>query len=161
MRSHSADRLLAGRVQAGGGDERDRRRPGAPGQRPRTWSDRPLRILIVEDEWFIAIESEAVLRDSGFEVVGIAVSADDAVALAAEHEPDLVLMDIRLRGARDGVDAAIEIRERFDIPSLFATAHSEPRLRAGADAAAPAGWLTKPFSDQQLLAAVRAALGGR
>lgn len=157
----SADRAVPGSIRAGVDDERDRRK-GSPQkhEQARTRSDRPPRILIVEDEWFIAIESEAVLRDSGFDVVGIAVSADEAVALAAEHEPDLILMDIRLRGARDGVDAALEIRERFDIACLFATAHSEPRVRDSAQAACPAGWLTKPFSDQQLLAAVRAALGG-
>lgn len=118
----------------------------------------PLRILIVEDEWFIAIESEAVLRDAGFAVVGIAVSADEAVAMAERHAPDLVLMDIRLIGARDGVDAAREIRSRFGIASLFATAHSEEAVRREAEAASPAGWLAKPFTDAQLLGAVRRAL---
>jgi two-component system, response regulator PdtaR len=117
-----------------------------------------LRILIVEDEWFIAVESEAILRAAGFHVVGIAVSADEAVALAAAERPDLVLMDIRLKGERDGIDAAREMRERFDIPSLFATAHSDPAMRQKAEAAAPAGWISKPFSDQQLVRAVLAAL---
>ena len=118
----------------------------------------PARILIVEDEWFIAIESEAVLREAGFHVVGIAVTAEEAVAMAERHEPHLVLMDIRLRGERNGVDAAREIRSRFDIPCLFATAHAEQGVRDSAQTAVPAGWLTKPFSDRQLVAAVKSAL---
>jgi two-component system, response regulator PdtaR len=88
------------------------------------------------------------------------VSAEEAVELTERHRPDLVLMDIRLRGARNGVEAAREIRQRFDIPCLFATAHSEEGVRADAEAAAPAGWLAKPFSDRQLVAAVKAALAG-
>jgi two-component system, response regulator PdtaR len=136
----------------------------APGTAPRPGraegSNGPARILIVEDEWFIATESEAVLREAGFDVVGIAVSAEEAVELTERHRPDLVLMDIRLRGARNGVEAAREIRQRFDIACLFATAHSEESVRADAEAAAPAGWLAKPFSDRQLVAAVKAALAG-
>jgi CheY-like chemotaxis protein len=159
MRSDWPERTLPGQIRAGGDEEHRPRKLGAARRQVRNQLAGQSRILIVEDEWFIAIESEAVLRDSGFDVVGIAVSADEAVAMAAEHEPNLILMDVRLRGARDGVDAAIEIRQRFDIPCLFATAHSEPRVRESAEAAAPAGWLTKPFSDQQLLAAVNAALG--
>jgi two-component system, response regulator PdtaR len=115
-------------------------------------------ILIVEDEWFIAVESEAILREAGFQVVGIAVSGDEAVAMAEATRPDLVLMDIRLRGERDGIEAAVEVRERFGISCLFATAHSDPAMRQKAEEAAPAGWITKPFSDQQLVQAVLAAL---
>lgn len=150
-----------GEDSRGGGN----RRSPAPGTAPRpvrgeAGANGPARILIVEDEWFIAIESEAVLCEAGFDVVGIAVSAEEAVELTERHRPDLVLMDIRLRGARSGVDAAREIRQRFDIACLFATAHSEQSVRADAEASAPAGWLAKPFSDRQLVAAVKKALGG-
>ena len=116
------------------------------------------RVLIVEDEWFIAMESEAVLQAGGYSVVGIAGTADDAVALAGRERPDIVLMDIRLRGARDGIDAALDIRDKFDIPCIFATAHTEPHMRERGAAAQPRAWLIKPFSDQQLLRAVRTAL---
>ena len=103
------------------------------------------------------MESDQILRSGGFAVVGIAMTADEAVAMAASERPDVILMDIRLRGQRDGIDAALEIRERFDIPSIFATAHSETALKERGARARPAGWLTKPFSDQQLLRAVRSA----
>ncbi|MGQ7792362.1 response regulator [Faunimonas sp. B44] len=119
------------------------------------------RIMIVEDEWFIAIESEAILTGRGYRVVGTATSADEAVALAERERPDLVLMDIRLRGTRDGVDAALEIHRRFGIVCVFATAHSEPTLQTRAADACPAGWLTKPFSERQLIEAVERALESR
>jgi two-component system, response regulator PdtaR len=149
-----------GGVLAGGGRRSPARGAATQPGRAEAGANCPSRILIVEDEWFIAVESEAVLREAGFDVVGIAVSAEEAVELAERHRPDLVLMDIRLRGARSGVDAAREIRQRFDIGCLFATAHSEQSVRADAEASAPAGWLAKPFSDRQLVAAVKMALGG-
>ena len=116
------------------------------------------RVLVVEDEWFIAMETEAVLQAAGYTVVGIAGTADEAVALAERERPDIVLMDIRLRGQRDGIDAALEIRRRFGLACVFATAHTEPHLRERAAAAEPRGWLVKPFSDGQLLRAVSTAL---
>lgn len=117
------------------------------------------RILIVEDEWIVAMEMEAVALSAGYEVVGVAATADEAVAAALGHKPDLVLMDIRLRGHRDGVDAALELRQRADIPCLFVSAHQDPGVRARAQAARPKGWLPKPFSRPQLLAAIKQALG--
>lgn len=117
-----------------------------------------VHILIVEDEWFIAMETEAVLRGGGYSIVGTAATAEDAVEIAGRERPDLVVMDIRLRGDRDGIDAALEIRSRFAIPCIFATAHAEPQMVSRAAAAEPLGWLTKPFSDQQLLHQVRAAV---
>ena len=75
------------------------------------------RILIVEDNWLVAIEMEAALSDAGYQVIGIAMSADQAVQLCETERPDAVLMDVRLQGQRDGVDAAIEVRARFGIRS--------------------------------------------
>jgi CheY-like chemotaxis protein len=63
-----------------------------------------------------------------------------------------------LRGKRDGIEAALEIRQRFGIASVFATAHNEAEMRSRGAAAQPRAWLTKPYSDQQLLRAVKAAL---
>jgi two-component system, response regulator PdtaR len=116
------------------------------------------RILIVDDDFFITMESEMTLREAGFVVVGTAATAEDAVRLAEQHRPDLVLMDIRLAGPRDGVAAACELRESFGIPSLYVTAHSDPQTRARGDRAQPLGWLEKPFSGPRLLQAVKAAL---
>lgn len=120
------------------------------------------RVLIVEDEYFVALASEDALLEAGFGVVGVAATVEDAVAMAGAERPDLVLMDVRLAPpgtARDGIDAAAEILARYGIPSLFATAHADPgtRLR-GERAAQPLGWLSKPYSPEDLVAAVGAAV---
>jgi DNA-binding response OmpR family regulator len=145
-------------VLAGPGESDDDSASG-PVPSDRLKADRTaIRILVVEDEWFIAMETEAVLHDGGYSVIGTAATAEDAVAIAGRERPDLVVMDIRLRGDRDGIDAALEIRSRFGVPCIFATAHSEPDVMARGAAAEPLGWLTKPFSGQQLLREVEAAV---
>ena len=121
---------------------------------------RPARVLIVGDEWFVAMEIEDIVGRSGLAVAGLAVSADEAVRLAAELRPDLVVMDFRLKGERDGTDAAIEIHRRFGLRCLFVSAFSDERMKERAAAAEPAGWLSKPFSAQQLTQALQAALSG-
>ena len=103
------------------------------------------RILIVEDELFVAMDIELVVLKAGHQPVGFAGTAERAVALAGELHPDLVLMDIRLRGDRDGIDAAIEIRERFDIPCLVISAHTDARTRERAVPAQVLGFISKPF----------------
>ncbi len=119
----------------------------------------PARILLVEDDYFVALSSEDALTDAGHDVVGVAATADLAVAIADAERPDLVVMDIRLNGARDGIDAAKEIRDRFDIWSIFVTAQADPGTRVrGEREAQPLGWLLKPFAASELAAAVRAAL---
>ena len=116
------------------------------------------RILIVDDEWFISMEMKDTLEDAGCDVIGVAVSADEAVRMAELHQPHLVLMDIRLRGSRDGVDAAMEISRRFGIRCIFVSAHADAATRERGQGADPLGWLSKPFSGPQLVAAVRNAL---
>lgn len=129
--------------------------PGPP--HPATGADReglyvaPARILIVEDNWLVAMETEASLEDEGYAVVGVAVSAEEAIEACETDRPDLVLMDIRLLGHRDGVDAAVEIRERFDIGSIFVSAHDDADVRARAAAARPLGWIVKPVTSSELI----------
>ena len=116
------------------------------------------RILVVEDDWFAGMDMEASLDQAGYDVLGIVMSAEEAIEAAGENRPDLILMDVRLVGARDGVDAALEIGRRFAIRCLFVTAFVDPALRARAEPARPIGWLTKPISGASLVAAVRDAL---
>ena len=82
----------------------------------------------------------------------------EAIELAGRVRPNLVLMDIRLANNSDGVAAAIEIRQRFDIPSLFVSAHDDPIMRSRAEAAHPLGFIEKPFSPESLALAIEAAL---
>lgn len=111
---------------------------------------RSLRVMVVEDEFFISLRIKELLEALGHIVVAIAVSADEAVNIAEVERPDVVLMDIRLIGARDGIDAAEEIRRRFGIGSIFVTANSDPQTRQRAQAVQPLGFLEKPLTEQRL-----------
>ncbi|HEX2018780.1 MAG TPA: response regulator [Aurantimonas sp.] len=113
------------------------------------------RILIVEDNWLIAIEWQAALEAAGYEVFGPAVSAEEAMAVSEDELPDFVLMDIRLLGGSDGVDAAIRIRSHLQIPAIFVSAHDEPETRERALAAKPLGWITKPVVATRLPEMIR------
>ena len=115
-------------------------------------------ILIVEDEFLIASECEWILSDAGFEVLGIAADEQEALSLAEQTRPDLVLMDIRLARGGDGVEAATLIRSRCGIRSLFVSAHGDPDTQSRGSAADPVGWLAKPYTPNMLLKAVDEAL---
>jgi len=116
------------------------------------------RILIVEDNYFVAHQCENALLDAGYEIVGAVATADDAVRAATDRRPELVLMDIYLPGKRDGVDAALEILQRFGIRSIFASAPADATVKARAESAQPLAWLPKPFNDRKLVATVKSAL---
>jgi DNA-binding NarL/FixJ family response regulator len=113
------------------------------------------RVLIVEDAVLIVLELERALTAAGFEVVGTAASADEALAVAEQEQPDAVLMDVRLRGARDGVDAALELWERFKIRSVFVSGNIDDAMRARAAAAQPLGFVSKPFRVSDIVALLR------
>jgi CheY-like chemotaxis protein len=115
-----------------------------------------LRIVIVEDDVFIRLDEMTHLRSAGHTVVGTADSALDAVRIVERERPNLVLMDVRLIGDRDGIEAAIEIWERFAIRCLFISANLDSAARNKAAAANPFGFLEKPFSPHSLIAAVTA-----
>ena len=115
------------------------------------------RLLVVEDEWIAAALIEAILSDAGYVVVGTASDGDEALRLARETRPDLVLMDILLRGGSDGVAAATAIHDRLGIRCIYVTAHSDAGTLIRGSAARPVGWVHKPFTEQSLLHAVRRA----
>jgi two-component system cell cycle sensor histidine kinase/response regulator CckA len=117
----------------------------------------PPRILIVEDEGIVVLEIRQRLGRLGYEVAGVADSAGEAVRLAEELRPDLVLMDIRLR-EDDGVEAAGEIVRRGGAPVVFLTAHADEATLRRAGEAGPSGYLLKPFQEQDLQVAIEIAL---
>lgn len=123
-----------------------------------TASTRPGRVLIVEDEYFIMDQIERTLLDAGYDVVAAVATAEEAIEIAETERPDVAVMDIRLAGERDGIDAAAELLERWGIQSIFATAHDDPATRHRAEAANPAGWLTKPLSPRRLIDSVYRAM---
>ncbi|WP_032936436.1 response regulator [Mesorhizobium sp. WSM3626] len=112
-------------------------------------------ILIVEDDYLIALDAEAGLTAAGFSLAGTAVSAEQAVSLALSTRPTLVLMDIRLLGKRDGIDAALELYRDHGIRCIFTTAHGDQEVKLRAEAARPLGWVQKPYSISTLVDAIR------
>ncbi len=116
------------------------------------------RILIVEDEQLVAMDIEAELQQLGYEVAGLAASGEEAIAQAKRLEPDLVLMDVRIDGSQDGIDAAGEIRQAGQVPVVFLTAYTDVETLERARMVEPYGYLVKPFDRRDLDAAVRIAL---
>jgi len=115
------------------------------------------RILIVEDDFLIAMQTETALTEAGFDVVGTATTAEEAIVLAKEQRPSLAVMDIRLASARDGIDAARELFRELHVRCIFATAHDDRHTRARAEPFAPLGWLAKPYTMTSLVALVMEA----
>jgi PAS domain S-box-containing protein len=116
------------------------------------------RILIVEDEDIIAMDLENKLKGMGYDVAALASSGQQAVREAAALQPDLVLMDIRLKGAMDGITAAHQIRGLYDIPVIYLTAHADDYTLHRAKKTEPVGYILKPFEDKELHASIELAL---
>ncbi len=117
-----------------------------------------LNILIVEDEWIIALDIKRHLSKLGYGVVGTANSAEKALELVAQTKPDLVLMDIYLQGETTGIEASELIRQQFHLPIVFLTAHANEATLAEAIATHPQAYVVKPFKEQDLSIAIQLAL---
>jgi len=117
------------------------------------------RILIVEDEGLIALHIEEMLAHAGFEVAELFPCGEDALAyLASSPPPDVILMDIGLAGPLNGIQTARHIREKIDIPVIFLTAYNDRYHLSEAAEVSQYGYLPKPFTAKDLVAAVEAAL---
>ncbi|MCD6065531.1 MAG: two component transcriptional regulator, LytTR family [Bacteroidetes bacterium] len=115
-------------------------------------------LIIVEDEFTIAMDVEMRLKKLGYNIIGIVDNADSAVKLAEEESPDLVLMDINIIGELSGIDAAKKIHTEFFIPVVFLTAHGDRKTFNQALEADPYGYIIKPFKDVDLQNAIEIAL---
>ena len=122
--------------------------------------ERAAGVLIVEDDFLIAMQTESALTDAGITVVGVASTAEEAVLLARQNKPVLAVMDIRLAGQRDGIEAAGDLFRELGVRCIFATAHDDQRTRSRAEPFAPLGWLAKPYTMAPLIASVRQAISG-
>jgi len=118
----------------------------------------PTKILIVEDEAIIAMEIRERLESRGWIVCGTAITGDEAVRLAETTCPDAVLMDITLKGGRDGFDTAREIRRRFGTPVVFITASLSTDVLSRIGESEPPNWVSKPFDEKELFAALEEAV---
>jgi AmiR/NasT family two-component response regulator len=116
----------------------------------------PLRVVVVEDEGLIRMDVVSTLEEAGFEVVGEGSDGEQAIELATEHEPDLVVMDIKMPKL-DGISAAEKIAE-LKIPVVLLTAFSQADLVSRAAEAGAMAYVTKPFKPADLLPAIQIAL---
>ncbi|MBV8883093.1 MAG: response regulator [Chroococcidiopsidaceae cyanobacterium CP_BM_RX_35] len=116
------------------------------------------KILVVEDESIVAKDLQTRLRKLGYDVSNVVSSGEEAISKAAEISPDLVLMDIRIKGNMDGVEAAREIRARFGFPVIYLTANIDDNTLARAKQTEPSSYLLKPFKERELYIAIEIAL---
>ena len=116
------------------------------------------RVLVVEDEMVVAMDIQDRLEMLGYQVAGHTDSGEESILMTEQTRPDLVLMDIGLRGGVDGIEAAREIRQRFHRPVVFLTAYSEEATLQRAKVVGPFGYFLKPFEDRQLKLAIEMAL---
>ncbi|CAN1212763.1 ATP-binding protein [Tumidithrix helvetica PCC 7403] len=116
------------------------------------------KILIVEDEQLVALDIQRRLTQLGYMVVAIADSAQTALEAVAKHHPDLVLMDIHLKGNIDGITTATQIRAEYHLPVIFLTAHADEATVSQAKETQPFGYLIKPVQTKNLSTAIEIAL---
>ena len=116
------------------------------------------KILVVEDESIIAESLRRSLEASGYEVLPICSTAEAAIEAARTTAPDLVLMDIRLKGEKDGIYAARIVSEGYDVPVIYVTAYGDDAVLERAKRTKPSGYLLKPFRSDELKVAIETAL---
>lgn len=115
------------------------------------------KVLVVEDEILIADTICDFLKDKGYSVLEPVVSFEEAISSIHENRPDIILLDIQLRGAKSGIQLAKELEEHFLIPFVFLTSNSDSKTLSEAIETNPSGFLTKPFNEDQLFAAIEIA----
>ncbi|MCD6566252.1 MAG: response regulator [Bacteroidales bacterium] len=116
-----------------------------------------VKILVVEDELIIAEDIRMMLENLGYEVVGTAPGYSEAIELMNKDLPDVVLIDILLAGEKDGITLAETIREKYNLPFIFLTSHSDTATVERAKAVCPDGYLVKPFEKKDLYTSIEIA----
>ena len=117
-----------------------------------------IKVGIVEDELLIAHGIATALKNMGYDVAEPAISYTEALGMIVSEQPDIVLVDIHLKGHKDGIDLARKIREQFNIPFMFLTANADIATVTRAKEAAPHAYLVKPFKQAELYAAIEVCL---
>lgn len=116
------------------------------------------RVLIVEDDFVVSESLRAELHEIGLRPLGPVSTGEKAIALAREAQPDVILMDVKLKGSMDGIAAAKIIRAQQDIPIIYLTSCADKNTLARAEATVPFGYLGKPYATEELQECITAAL---
>lgn len=116
------------------------------------------QILVVEDESIVAEDIKTTIQKMGYSVSAVVSSGEDAVREAEQKRPDLILMDIMLRGKMNGIEAAGQIRSAFNIPVIYLTAYADEKIIGEAKLTEPFGYITKPFENRELHSCIEMAL---
>ncbi len=115
-------------------------------------------ILIVEKERIVAEDIRRSLQNLGYSVSAVVSSGDEALQKIKENLPDLILVDIVLKGDMDGIEAAEAIRSQFNVPVVYLTAYTDENLLRQAKMTEPSGYIVKPFEDRELHIVIETAL---
>lgn len=121
-------------------------------------SKRNHRILVVEDESIIALDLQNILQNSGFEVCCVVSSGEESIHVARQVRPDVVLMDVKLKGNMTGIEAAQEIHKRLDIPVIYLTAFGDESTVRDALTHRDFAYIRKPFEESEIEKTVRRIL---
>lgn len=116
------------------------------------------KILIVDDEFVVGLDLKERLENLGYTVIGISSSSKDAISMCKKYQPDLVLMDIVIKGDTDGIDTAKIIKKQFNIPFIYLTAYADNRTIKDAMVTEPYGYLIKPVQERELKSAIEIAI---
>lgn len=116
------------------------------------------RIIVVEDDGIISIEIRHLLEAMGYEVVSSVASGEEAVKEALEKIPDLILMDIKLIGKMDGIEAAEKINSKINVPIIYLTSYSDKATVKRAEQTKPMDYILKPFDNVELYSRIETAL---
>lgn len=119
---------------------------------------RRVSVLIVEDERIVARDLQQTLNDIGHDAFAVASSGEEAVTIASRRRPDVALMDIRIRGAFDGIQTARALRSLYDVPVIYLTAHADAAIMERAERTAPVGYLLKPVRTAELQSTIELLL---
>ncbi len=115
---------------------------------------KPLKVLIAEDEYVTALHISSILNDLGYEVSGILRSGEEILSSIRQSNPDMVLMDVKLMGEMDGIEAAQELKKAYDMPVIYVTAYSDDNTLNRIKGTEPYGYLLKPINADALKAAL-------
>lgn len=117
-----------------------------------------VKVAIVEDESIIAEDLSDILEEQNYEVVGIAKSFASGLELINSQYPDIILLDIKIKGDLDGIDLAVKVREEYHLPFVFISSHSDSTTVQRAATVNPYGYLIKPFEDDDVIVAIEIAM---